>query len=49
MKKILFVLSHSIWPLLGNEIDLIKQKADQDNIVKVLYCNGEPNYCSANT
>lgn len=49
MKKILFVLSHSIWPLLGNEIDLIKQKVDQNNIVKVLYCNGEPNYCSANT
>lgn len=49
MKKILFVLSHSVWPLLGNEIDLIKQKLDQNNVVKVLYCNGEPNYCSANT
>jgi hypothetical protein len=49
MKKNLFVVSHSIWPLLGNEIDLIKQKIDKNILVKVLFCNGEPNYCSANS
>ena len=49
MKKILIVPSFPIWPLYGNEIDLIKQLSEEKNFIKVLNCKKTPQYCAANT
>jgi hypothetical protein len=47
-KKILINLSFSIWPMLGYELDFIQQKLDEGHLVKILYCDGSPDFCSAN-
>lgn len=48
LKKILINLSPSIWPMLGYEIDLIQQKLNEGHIVKILHCDGSPDFCTAN-
>lgn len=47
-KKILMNLSFSVWPMLGYELDFIQQKLNEGHIIKILYCNGSPTFCSAN-
>ncbi len=47
-KKILINLSFSIWPMLGYELDFIQQQLNQNNVVKILYCDGSPDFCTAN-
>ena len=47
-KKILIHLSYSVWPMYSFELDLIQQKLNEGHIVKILYCDGTPNFCSAN-
>ena len=47
-KKILLNLSFSVWPMYGYELDFVQQKLNEGCTVKVLYCNGSPDFCSAN-
>lgn len=47
-KKILLNLSFSVWPMYGYELDFVEQKLNEGHTVKVLYCNGSPDFCSAN-
>lgn len=34
--------------MYGFELDLIQQKLNEGHIIKILYCDGSPNFCSAN-
>ena len=47
-KKILINLSFGLWPMLNYELDLIQQKLNEGNEVKILYCNSSPSFCEAN-